>query len=180
MTNDPNEDFFPVWSADGSHIAFLSERSGNPDLWIMPAGGGEARQLTRNPGRDGIPAWSPDGAWIYYPSTRPGGTSLWRMPASGTDQQAERFGNWRGVVGWSADGETMYAYGNGAIWTVARDGTGIRRITAGDGDGRRFLGGGKPGTGVIGVTLATDGRFIYFSWAERVGDIWIMDVVERR
>jgi hypothetical protein len=41
----------------------------------------------------------------------------------------------------------------------------------------RGHGGGKPGTGVIGVALATDGRFIYFSWAERAGDIWIMDVM---
>ena len=176
MTNDPSEDFFPTWSRDGSQIAFGSERTGNTDLWIMPAGGGEVRQLTRNPGRDGIPSWSPDGRWIYYGSSRPGRLSVWRMPASGTDQQAEPFGNWNGVVGWSADGATMYASGNGSIWSVADDGQGIRQITAGGG-GRRFLGGGKPGTGVIGVALATDGRFIYFSWAERAGDIWIMDVM---
>jgi hypothetical protein len=102
------------------------------------------------------------------------------MPTTGTEAQAERFGTWAQVVGWSADGATMYAYGNGSVWTVANDGKGIRQITAGDGDSRRFLGGGKPGTGLIVVALATDGRFIYFSWAERVGDIWIMDVVGER
>ena len=180
LTNDPSEDLFPAWSADGSHIAFLSERTGNFDLWAMPAGGGEARQLTRNSGREGIAVWSPDREWIYYGSSRTGRLSVWRMPASGTDEQAQSFGNWSGVVGWSADGATMYAFGNGGVWSVAKDGKGIRQITAGDGGSRRFLGGGKPGTGLIGVSLATDGRFIYFSWAERVGDIWIMDVVGER
>jgi hypothetical protein len=85
------------------------------------------------------------------------------MPANGTEQQAERFGTRNSVVGWSADSATMYAYGEGGIWSVAADGKAIRRITAGDGDDRRFLGGGKPGTRVIGTALATDGRDIYFS-----------------
>ena len=178
LTNDPSEDFIPTWSRDGSQIAFGSVRTGNSDLWIMPASGGEARQVTRNPGPDGgIPLWSPDGAWIHYGSGRRGGLGAWRMPANGTEEQAERFGTWSSVVGWSADEATMYAYGEGGIWSVTADGKAIRRITAGDGDDRRFLGGGKPGTRVLGTTLATDGRFIYFSWAERVGDIWIMDVV---
>ena len=137
-------------------------------------------QLTRNPGPDGgIPIWSPDGAWIYYGSGRRGGLGAWRLPVTGTEQQAERFGTWNQVVGWSADGATMYAFGDGGIWSVARDGK-ASAITAGDGDGQRFLGGGKPGTGAIPMTFATDGHFIYFSWSERVGDIWIMDVVERR
>ena len=178
MTNDASEDYLPVWSRDGSQITFGSVRSGNADLWIMPAGGGDARRLTQNPGPDGaIPMWSPDGAWIYYGSGRRGTLSIWRMPTNGTDEKAERFGTWNHVLGWSPDGATMYAHGDGGIWTVASDAKGIRQITAGDGNGRRFLGGGKPGTGVILTTLATDGRFIYFSWAERVGDIWIMDVM---
>ncbi|HJT90848.1 MAG TPA: protein kinase, partial [Mycobacterium sp.] len=181
MTTDASEDFIPVWSADGSQIAFGSVRSGNSDLWIMPAGGGDARQLTRNPGPDGgIPLWSPDGAWIYYGSGRAGRLASWRMPATGTDEQAEPFGDWNAVIGWSADGATTYASGKGVIWSVARDGKGVRRITAGDDDRRRFLGGGKPGTGVIPMSLTTDGRFLYFSWAERVGDIWTMDVVRER
>ena len=102
------------------------------------------------------------------------------MPANGTEKQAEPFGTWSHVIGWSADGATMYAHGEGSIWSVASDGKGLRQITAGGGDGRRFLGGGKPGTGAIPMTLSTDGRFIYFSWAERAGDIWIMDVVGDR
>ena len=181
MTSDTSEDFMPVWSGDGSQILFGSVRSGNSDLWIMPASGGDARQLTQNPGPDGgIPVWSPDGAWLYYSSGRRGSFAAWRMPSAGTEKQAEPFGTWSHVIGWSTDGATMYASGEGGVWSVANDGKGLRQITAGGGDGRRFLGGGKPGTGVIPMTLSTDGRFIYFSWAERVGDIWIMDVVGER
>ena len=32
----------PVWSSDGKHIAFASDRNGNFDVYVMPAGGGEA------------------------------------------------------------------------------------------------------------------------------------------
>jgi Tol biopolymer transport system component len=107
MTSDASEDFIPTWSRDGSQIAFGSVRSGNSDVWIMPASGGDARQMTRNPGPDGgVPLWSPDGAWIYYGSgRRAGGLGAWRMPANGTDAQAEPFGNWSQVIGWSADGK---------------------------------------------------------------------------
>ena len=30
--------------------------------------------------------------------------------------------------------------------------------------------------GTLGWGVATDGRFLYFSWAEETGDIWVMDV----
>ncbi|AMW04614.1 S9 family peptidase [Gemmatimonas phototrophica] len=66
----------PSWSPDGSTIAFVTARGAGtgddaprPQLWILPADGGEARQLTT--ARDGVSgyAWSPDGSHIAFLTT---------------------------------------------------------------------------------------------------------------
>jgi dipeptidyl aminopeptidase/acylaminoacyl peptidase len=50
----------PRWSPDGSQLAFLSDRTGEAQIWVLDlAAGGEARQLTRRPVQ--AYAWSPDG-----------------------------------------------------------------------------------------------------------------------
>jgi tricorn protease len=56
----------PAWSADGKQVAFISDRSGEEELWIEPSyGPGEPRQLTRDhKGPLNDPVWSPDGKWI--------------------------------------------------------------------------------------------------------------------
>ncbi|HET7746114.1 MAG TPA: protein kinase, partial [Vicinamibacteria bacterium] len=55
------EDSRGAWSPDGKTIAFNSDRAGDMHLWVVPAAGGEARQLTHGQGGDYQPAWSPDG-----------------------------------------------------------------------------------------------------------------------
>lgn len=61
LTSGTARDRAPRWSPDGSQIAFLSERSGSAQVWVLPVGGGEARQLTRHKGLSGPPVWAPDG-----------------------------------------------------------------------------------------------------------------------
>jgi tricorn protease len=46
LTSHPAHDFMPVWSHDGSRIAFASNRHGNFDIYVMPATGGEPTRLT--------------------------------------------------------------------------------------------------------------------------------------
>ncbi|MGH7477377.1 MAG: S9 family peptidase [Longimicrobiales bacterium] len=65
-----------VWSPDGTRVAFVSNRTDDPDtnansdIWVVPAAEGadnsDVVRVTRNPGSDGQPAWSPDGRTIAY------------------------------------------------------------------------------------------------------------------
>lgn len=70
------EDSAPRWRPDGAEIAFVSNRTEEPDanensdIFIVSALGDaemrEARQLTTNPGQDSAPSWSHDGSLITY------------------------------------------------------------------------------------------------------------------
>ena len=54
------------WSPDGTHIAFVSTRSGNVDLFVMNADGSDVQQLTNTGERVRHPTWSPDGSQIAF------------------------------------------------------------------------------------------------------------------
>ena len=64
LTWGPFDDREPIWSHDGTRIAFSSDR-GNPlgsdyNIWVLDARTGELRQLTKEPAEDYMPTWSPD------------------------------------------------------------------------------------------------------------------------
>jgi TolB protein len=62
ITTDPANDGNPSWSKDGQWIYFDSARSGQPQVWKIPANGGEAIQVTRDGGFG--PHESPDGKFL--------------------------------------------------------------------------------------------------------------------
>ncbi|MBZ0308703.1 MAG: hypothetical protein K8I82_21730, partial [Anaerolineae bacterium] len=78
LTDTEGENFHPVWSPDGSKIAFISSRTGDNDIWVMDNGGGNPHAVTTVPGTDQNPQWSPDGRWLYYASNREGQFDIYR------------------------------------------------------------------------------------------------------
>ncbi|MFM8707561.1 MAG: TolB family protein, partial [Planctomycetia bacterium] len=58
------------FSPDGTQILFVSDRDGDPDIYVMDADGGNVRQLMNEPGYDGGPFFSPDGRFIAYRTDR--------------------------------------------------------------------------------------------------------------
>ncbi len=78
ITSGDYDDSDPVWSPDGSLIAFVSNRTEEPDandntdIWVVaadnPDAGATLLQITSNPGSDTSPAWSPDGLTIAHVS----------------------------------------------------------------------------------------------------------------
>ncbi len=59
-------DSTPRWRPDGSGLAFVSARSGKPQVYWLPLSGGEARPLTSAPNGATQPVWSPDGRRLAY------------------------------------------------------------------------------------------------------------------
>src|SRR3989475_4420718 len=59
----------PRWSPDGSTLAFLRNKEGRPQLYLLSLAGGEAQQLTDLPKGASAAAWSPDGKTIAFTST---------------------------------------------------------------------------------------------------------------
>ena len=73
ITSGPYDDDAPAWSPDGRTLAFVSNRSAEPDLshdtnifLVAPMAGETPRAITTNPSEDSQPVWSPDGKTIAY------------------------------------------------------------------------------------------------------------------
>ena len=86
LTNGDGEESHPVFSTDGTMIAYAAQYDGNTDVYIMPVTGGAATRLTFHPGDDIPLSWSPDGAHVFFrsaraqPNQRP---ELWRTHRGG-------------------------------------------------------------------------------------------------
>ncbi len=59
LTSDPLIDISPSWDCTDANIAFTSTRTGNPDVFSVPSGGGTQSALTTNKYNDQWPEWTP-------------------------------------------------------------------------------------------------------------------------
>ena len=83
----PNKAFeeSPRWSPDGKHIAFVSTRNGNQEIYSADADGKNVKRLTNEPAMDNNPSWSPDGSQLAFCSARHGNFEIYTMKADGSD-----------------------------------------------------------------------------------------------
>ena len=111
-------------SPDGTRVAVSSERSGNVDLWTLPADGGEMQQLTTDPTPDWTVRWSPDGQQVVFYAYRSGNRDIWVMPAGGgTARQLTSHDAPDSYPAWSPDGtEIVFVSprrGVNDVWVVS-------------------------------------------------------------
>jgi tricorn protease len=60
----------PIFSPDGTQIAFTADYDGNQDVYVVPSGGGVPRRLTYHPAIDWPISWTPDGKQVLFVSLR--------------------------------------------------------------------------------------------------------------
>jgi TolB protein len=98
----------PAWSADGSHIAYSSDRSGDPEIWVADASGGGARRVTMFRGPDVSPCWNPKtNSQIAWVSGRTGLPQIYTMDSDGTNVQRMTDGGYATSPSWSPNGQFL-------------------------------------------------------------------------
>ena len=98
----------PAWSPDGLHLAFSSSRTGDPEIYVSNASGGEVKRVTEAHGPDVSPVWNPKtGAQISWVSGRSGLPQIYTMAADGTNPQRMTDTGYAVSPSWSPDGQWL-------------------------------------------------------------------------
>ncbi len=140
-----HEDREPALSPDSSRIAFVSSRSGAPEIWLSDSSGKGERKLTSFGGPQvGAPAWSPDGRRLVFDARPEGHADLFSISIDGGTPEpiarspsnelapafapggrdviygSDRSGTWQI---WSSAKEEPLTAGGGYVGRFALDGT---------------------------------------------------------
>jgi hypothetical protein len=136
LTNDPAQDSEAVWSSDGERIAFISNRDGDFDIYVMDADGGNLGRLTNDTFNNGGPTWGPDDWYMAFHSDHEGdGTDeIYTMNSDGSNQaMMPGSAGDNGYPAWSPDGWHIAFHsnrdGNWEIYVATYDGSEITRLT---------------------------------------------------
>lgn len=138
LSNAPAvSDSAPVWSPDGSQIAFSrgnGNGSPNQGIYLMNADGSLQVNLTQTES-DGFPSWSPDGSQIAFSRFINNRQMIFVMNADGSNQAVTFAENYNGNAKpeWSPDGTGLafatYLNGNSEIYVMNTNGGGLTNVT---------------------------------------------------
>ncbi len=124
----------PVYSPDGSHIAYMSFVGNLWQIFVYDVLAREDTQITFDDNDCRWPAWSPDGKYIVYNSATGGGTTptgIWIISADGDDPISIASGN-NGRPSWSDTGWIIFNSRDG-LWMVHPDGSDLHQVTEDNG-----------------------------------------------
>jgi TolB protein len=127
FANYPGSNLSPAVSRDGRKVAFISSKTGSPDLYVADASGGSLVQVTKTKDAESSPTWSPDGSKICYAMDE--ARALYIIPSTGGQPRRLRTdGAGRPTEpDWSPDGKTIVftsqVKDGFSLWTVPADGS---------------------------------------------------------
>jgi Tol biopolymer transport system component len=153
----------PAISPNGQHLAFLSTRSGNEQVWLARADGSEPRQLTRINGSINELAWAPDSRTILLSHTERGLSKSWTVDTqSGASQDLYHETSRGGARAFSRDGRAVYFAssrdGSYQLYRMDRQTKTVEQITH---------------NGGFAMEEDRDGKGIYFT-PQRSAGLWYM------
>lgn len=180
VTSSAATDEEPALDPSGRTIAFASNRSGTPRLWVVAApaladpGAGPAAPAPLATGSEDwvperAPAWSPDGTRIAFTSTRTGTSQVYLVSAGGgaaVQLSHEPGGAFQPA--WSGDGSAV-------LYVAAADAPRLRRVALAGGDATDYaadsLGMGEPSCDRMRCLAVTDpsgprGGIVVLSWSD--------------
>ena len=156
----------PMFSPDGTRLAFMSNRDGNNEIYIVNVDGTGLRRLTNHPAIDATPTWSPTGTQIAFTSDRGGTPSIYIVGVDGLGLRRITFENSDRAT-WSPAPRNEIAYtartGPGydiKVYDLAT--TEVRQLTFGEGSNEA-------------PAWSANGRHLAF-WSSRSGRAQIFTV----
>ena len=157
-----------------TRIAFMSERDGYEEIYVMDADGGNQQRLTKDRHYDSSPSWPPDGKRIAFTTERDGNFEIYVMDADGgNSQNLSHNPHEDSSPSWSPDGEQIAFVsdrdGNDEthrdeIYVMDADGGNQRRLTN---NHHAWLPSWSPDGKRIAFTSRVEGTFNF--------DIYVMD-----
>ena len=160
-------------------IAFVSDRDGDNEIYVMNADGSGLVQLTENDSNDSSPAWSPDGKRIAFVSDRDNDVKshdIYVMNADGSVVEQLTDGCSNHAPAWSLSGDRIAFASRGGIYVMNADGSGVAHLTGNyqescrevffsvhDGEAGAFR---RKGNGSLELITSYD----YVDWGFRDGD----------
>ncbi len=144
----------PVWSPDGSKLAYVSFEKKKPVIYVHTLASGQRQVVANFKGSNSAPAWSPDGRKLAIVLSKDGNSQIYSVNADGTGVQ--RLSNSAGI-----DTEPRYSPDGGSIYfTSDRGGSPqIYRMNANGGDAQRVT---FEGSYNVSPRPAPDGKSLAF------------------
>lgn len=152
------------YSPDGTRIAFASNRSGNPEIWVCGSDGAHCTQMTafNGPFITGTPRWSPDGKRIAFDSAKDGHFGIYVVDGNGGSPRRLTDASTTGSIpSWSRDGKWIYfssgSTGRSEIWKIPNAGGAAHQVTHNGG----FVAFESP-----------DGKALYYTKTQQDATLW--------
>lgn len=125
----------PLWSPKGDRIAFLSQRDGTPEVYLMLRDGSHPTRLTNNTAKEYDLAWSPDGTRLAFVSEQDGNPEVYVAKTDGSKPVRLTYNAFRDLApAWSPDGLFIifvsYRDNNADLFVMDADGNHQRNLTS--------------------------------------------------